>query len=90
MDGDWLVEKIKVGRKTIMPKKEGLTREEAALIKKWWKQGKLKKKPLIKEGIAYLPAFLIAFLTTITFGNLMVLIVTEGMANPIEIMRLLY
>jgi len=90
MDGDWLVEKIKVGKKTIKPKKQGLTKEEAALIKKWWKQGKLKKKPLIKEGIAYLPAFLIAFLTTITFSNLMILIVSEGLTNSINIAKLLY
>ena len=76
-------------KKVIKPKREGLTYEEAMLIKKWWKQGKLKKKPLIKEGIAYLPAFLIASLLTLLFGNLMILMVAEGMSNSAGIVAML-
>ena len=89
MDGDWLVNEVKVGKRVIRPKREGLTYEEAMLIKKWWKQGKLKKKPLIKEGIAYLPAFLIASLVTLLFGNLMILMVAEGMSNSARIVAML-
>jgi Flp pilus assembly protein protease CpaA len=89
MDGDWLVEKVKVGKKVIKPRKEGLTKEEAEQIKKWWQQGKLKKKPLIKEGIAYLPAFLISFIVTLLIGNIMLIVLTEGYPNAAELISLL-
>ncbi len=89
MDGDWLVEEVRVDRRVIKPRKEGLTRDEAELIKKWWRQGKLKDKPLIKEGVAYLPAFLITFLVTLFFGNLILLMVIEGLPNSSELINLL-
>ena len=57
--GDWLYEKVKVGRKTIKPNWEGLNEEELAILKK------TKKKILIKQGIPFTPSFLIAFLVLI-------------------------
>jgi len=77
MDGDWLVNEVKVGRRTIKPKKEGLTKEEAEQIKEWYKNGKLKEKPLIKEGLPFLPAFLIALIPTVLGMNLLLLLVTQ-------------
>ncbi|MBD3311971.1 hypothetical protein GF352_00745 [archaeon] len=89
MDGDWLTEEVKVGRKTIKPRKQGLTKKEAEQIKKWWRKGKLKKKPLIKEGIAYLPAFLLTYAATILMGNLMIITLAEGLINGPEMIMIL-
>lgn len=89
MDGDWLVNEVRVGKKVIKPKKEGLSVKEAEQIKKWWSNGQLKKKPLIKEGIAYLPAFLITYIITILSGNLLLAILTEGMTNQGLILTLI-
>ena len=55
--GDWLAEGIKVRGKTIEPHWEGLSEEQVGLIKKHYK-----KTVLVKQGIPFSPAFLIAFL----------------------------
>jgi len=53
--GDWLEKEIKVGGKTIAPHWEGLSEEDVKLLKKH------RGKVMIKEGIPFTPAFLIAF-----------------------------
>ena len=60
--GDWLVENFRVGNKIIKPDWEGLTERNMLLIQK-----KLKgdKKILVKEGIPFVPAFLLGFLALI-------------------------
>lgn len=62
--GDWLVEKVIAGNKIIKPDWEGLTEEDMILM-----QTKLKgdKKILVKEGIPFVPAFLLGFLALIYF-----------------------
>jgi Flp pilus assembly protein protease CpaA len=55
-EGDWLYESVKVGKKTIAVKWEGLSKEEIKEIKKHYKFVK------IKQGIAFVPVFLIAYL----------------------------
>ena len=50
--GDWIVEKVKIGRKTIKPNWQGLSEEELKTIKKY--KGKVK----VKYGIPFTPAFL--------------------------------
>lgn len=55
--GDWLEKEIRVKGKIIKPNWEGLSQEDVDLIKKSYKN-----KVLIKEGIPFTPAFLIAFL----------------------------
>lgn len=55
-EGDWLYEKIKVGRGFIEPNWEGLSKKDIVLIKKSYKEIK------IKQGIPFIPVFLIAFL----------------------------
>jgi Flp pilus assembly protein protease CpaA len=66
--GDWLAEpvRIKVNKKikTIKPDWEGLSEEELNFIKRNIK-GMKNKKVLIKEGIPFVPAFLLAFLILI-------------------------
>lgn len=54
--GDWLYQKVKVRGKTINPYWEGLSEKELALLKKH------KKNVLIKQGIPFVPSFLIAFI----------------------------
>lgn len=61
--GDWLYKEVKVGRKKIKPSWEGLSEEDLKILKK------TKKKVLVKEGIPFTPAFLIAFVVLIILRN---------------------
>ena len=60
-EGDWLEGNVKVGDKKIVAKWDGLSKSEIALLKK------SKKQVLIKQGIPYVPVFLISFLILIYF-----------------------
>jgi len=55
-EGDWLYKDLKIGKKVIEAKWEGLSRSEINLIKKKFKQVEIKK------GIPFVPVFLISFL----------------------------
>ncbi len=55
--GDWLAKSIKVKGKEIEPHWEGLSQDQIDLIKKYYK-----KPVMVKQGIPFSPAFLIAFL----------------------------
>ena len=54
-EGEWLYEGVRIGKKLIKPSWEGLSKEELILIRKKYKFIK------IKQGIAFVPVFLIAF-----------------------------
>jgi Flp pilus assembly protein protease CpaA len=54
-EGDWLVKDIKIGRNVIKADWDGLSLKDIELLKG-------KKKVMIKEGLPFVPAFLIAFL----------------------------
>jgi len=54
-EGDWLVQDIKIGKKTISKSWEGLTKEQLKLLRN-------KKKVKIKNGIPFVPVFLISFI----------------------------
>lgn len=54
-EGDWLSEDITLGKKTIKANWEGLTKKELILLRKL-------KKVKIREGLPFVPAFLMAFL----------------------------
>ncbi len=60
-EGDWLVRAVRVGRTTIQPSTQGLTIREIALLRKFG------KRVVIKEGIPFSPAFLLAFLAMVFF-----------------------
>lgn len=77
MDGDWLIKPLKAGGKTINPRKEGLNKKEVELIKSWYKKG-LVKSVWIKDGIAYVPVFLITTILTLIFGNIMIGLIANG------------
>ncbi len=55
-EGDWLVQDVKIGKRLIKSNWEGVSKNELFLIKK---SG---KKVLIKYGIPFTPAFLIAYI----------------------------
>jgi len=63
-EGDWLAKPVRIGKKIIKPKTEGLTIQDIAIIKK------AKKKVLIKEGMPFVPVFLIAVLASLFFGDI--------------------
>jgi Flp pilus assembly protein protease CpaA len=54
--GDWLYKFVKIGKRKIMPNWEGLSEKQLKLI-----QTHLHGKILIKQGLPFVPAFLIAF-----------------------------
>jgi len=58
-EGDWLCQDLKIGRKIIKKSWDGLTKEQIKLIKKKF------KKIEIKQGIPFVPVFLISFLILI-------------------------
>ena len=58
-EGDWLAEKLRAGRKIILPNWEGLSAQDIKLIRKHYKEVK------VKYGIPFVPVFFIAFLTFI-------------------------
>lgn len=56
-EGDWLYESIKISRRLIKAKWEGLNKEEIKFLRKH------KKEVLIRQGIPFSPVFLIAYLS---------------------------
>ena len=68
-EGDWLAKPVKIGKRTIKPKTEGLTVQDIAIIKK------ARKKVLVKQGMPFVPVFLIAAIASL-FGNIFASIVS--------------
>jgi len=68
-EGDWLYKDTRVGRKTIKASWEGLNKQEIGLLKKKYKEIK------IRFGIPFSPVFLISFLILIWFWK-------SGLRNP--------
>lgn len=61
-EGDWIYKNVYIGKKYITgPKDLGISKEQILLLKK----NKTLKNITIKEGIPFIPAFLIAFIMTI-------------------------
>ena len=58
-EGDWLYKDLKIGKKTIRARWEGLDNEEINFLKK------KKKNILIRQGIPFSPVFLISYLILI-------------------------
>lgn len=68
-EGDWVEDDIKIGRKKIYSKKElGVSKKHIALLKKYYSRGKI-RKITVKEGIPFVPSFLIAYAVTLFFGS---------------------
>ncbi len=70
-EGDWIVEDIKVKGKILAgPKDLGITKKQIAMLKKH----KI-KQVLIKEGVPFVPSFLIAYVLTMGLGNWLLLLI---------------
>lgn len=68
VEGDWVNESIIINGKMIYsPKSLGVNKKQIELIKKH------KKKVQVREGIAFVPAFLIGTLISLVWGNLIFL-----------------
>ncbi|MDP3765632.1 MAG: A24 family peptidase [Nanoarchaeota archaeon] len=68
-EGDWIVNDIFVGKQYICgPKDLGIDKKQIKKLVEFYKKGKV-KKILIKEGIPFVPSFLIAFIINLIFGN---------------------
>lgn len=68
-EGDWIVNNIYVNRQYICgPKDLGISKNQIKKLIKFYKQKRV-KKILIKEGLPFVPSFLIAFVVTLLFGN---------------------
>lgn len=64
-EGDWLAEPVRIRKTVIKPKTEGLSIQDIMLIKK------AKKKVLVKQGMPFIPVFLIAAIASLLFGNIL-------------------
>ena len=74
-EGDWLAEEIRVGRRVIAgPADLGIAREQIAELIALRKKKKI-RTVLVKEGIPFVPSFLLAFIASWYFGNLFLLVV---------------
>ncbi len=60
-EGDWLYNDVRVGKKTIRASWDGLSKKEIELIRKAHKEVK------IKQGIQFVPVFLISFVVLVYF-----------------------
>lgn len=67
--GDWIVEDIKIGRKKVLKKPTGLSKEDIQMLQKT----KLKYIK-IKDGLPFVPSFLIGFFMTLLYGNVLLTI----------------
>ncbi len=68
-EGDWLVHSVKVGKTIIKPPKLGLMQKQVDFLQRAYRQKKL-DKVLVKYGVPFVPAFLLAFILTVAFGNI--------------------
>ncbi len=74
-EGDWIVKDISYrGKKICGPKDLGIEKKQIRELVKLYKQKKI-KKVLIKEGIPFVPSFLVAYIISLFFGNLLFLVV---------------
>lgn len=68
-EGDWIAQDVIIDGKKICGKKElGIEKKQIRRLVNLYKKKKI-KKILIKEGIPFVPSFLIAFIVSLFFGN---------------------
>jgi Flp pilus assembly protein protease CpaA len=63
-EGDWLYSDLRIGRRTIRAKWEGVSRKDLEKIRKKYKEIR------IRQGVAFSPVFLISFIIFIAFNLL--------------------
>ncbi len=74
-EGDWIGNEIKIKGKYICgPKDLGISKKQIKKLLKLYRSKKL-NKVLIKEGIPFIPSFLIAFIVTLAYGNVLFILI---------------
>lgn len=75
VEGDWPLEDIIVDKKVIfsVEKKIGIEQDDLEKLQKLEEQGKIKTID-VRHGVPFVPSFLFAFIVTIGFGNIIVLL----------------
>ncbi len=69
-EGDWIIRRVVVsGKELCGPKDLGISKEQIENLKQ-----KKVQNVVVKSGIPFIPSFLIAFLITITYGNVFLLL----------------
>jgi len=64
-EGDWIYKDVYIGKKLITgPKDLGISKEQIDQLKKYSSKGKI-KTVMIKEGIPFIPVFLLAYIAMI-------------------------
>lgn len=75
VEGDWVAKPVKVGKKIVASAKDlGVSKEQIKELVKLYEAKKV-KKILVKDGIPFVPAFLLGFIVTIFYGNILLLFV---------------
>ncbi len=73
-EGDWIVKDVMVDNKRICgPKDLGIEKKQIAQLIKLKQKGKI-QNIVIKEGIPFVPSFLIAYIATLLLGNWLLLL----------------
>lgn len=76
-EGDWIEKDVKVKGKYICgPRDLGISKKQIALLKKY-----KVKKVAVKNGIPFVPSFLLGFIATFFFGNFIVFLLQVLMSN---------
>ena len=74
-EGDWIAKDVKVDGKYITgPKDLGIEKKQIRKLIELYKKRKV-KNILIKEGIPFVPSFFVAYVITLIYGNLVLLII---------------
>ena len=74
-EGDWIVNDVVIGKKRICgPKDLGIEKKQINELIRLKKKGKV-RKILIKEGIPFVPTFLVAYILTLIFEHDIVFII---------------
>ncbi len=69
-EGDWLVKEVRhQGKLICAAKSSGVTKEQMNILKSLEKKGVIKEVTM-KQGIPFIPAFLFAYVATVTVGNI--------------------
>lgn len=68
-EGDWIVHAIQIGKIKLDPPRLGLEKNDLKQIQNWHKAKKI-DKVLVRYGVPFTPAFLLAFIASLTIGNI--------------------
>ncbi|MCK4521835.1 MAG: prepilin peptidase [Nanoarchaeota archaeon] len=72
-EGEWIAKDIIINKKRITgPKDLGIEKKQIKQLINFYKKGKI-KKVLIKIGMPFVPSFLVAYILSLFFGNLLLM-----------------